>query len=258
MLSLLYTSCWYASAFSTIAKVGRRAAPSSSVCSLSSVAPGRQAVLGGHVPYAELAQTLHQVENEPLRLGKEALMARLLEKVWRESPEDLTLCVSLASLQLRPAERPLKLGMGNSLVLQAVSAACGASPEELKDELTRCGDLGDVAAARLDATAPTAEVLTLHDVCASLLELEAQQGKGAAGRKTEQLAAMLQRASPLEARYLLRSIRGKDRTGLGARSLRAALAQVGVRVCVCVRVRVCVCVCVCVRACACVTLRASA
>ena len=105
--------------------------------------------------------------------------------------------------------------------------SCGASPEALKDELTRCGDLGDVAAARLEETVPAAAELTLDEVRASLLELEAQQGKGATGRKTEQLAAMLQRASPLEARYLLRSIRGKDRTGLGERSLRAALAQVG-------------------------------
>ena len=41
------------------------------------------------------------------------------------------------------------------------------------------------------------------------------------------LAAVLRRATPLEAKYVVRSIRGKLRAGLGDRSLRAALAQAG-------------------------------
>eukprot|EP00966_Prymnesium_polylepis_P230127 5324918-Prymnesium_polylepis.2 len=190
------------------------------LCASSSEAPG--------MLYSELAGTLHEVEQEPSRLGKEDLMSRLLERAWRESTDDLGLCVSLTSLQLRPSEPPLKLGMGDSLVLKALAEACDAPPDELKQELTRHGDLGDVAAARLEA-APEGAPLALGEVRAALLQLDAEAGKGSAGRKTELLAAVLQRASPLEARYLLRSIRGKVRTGLGDRSLRAALAQAGAR-----------------------------
>ena len=60
-----------------------------------------------------------------------------------------------------------------------------------------------------------------------MLEIPADsgKGKGANERKASLVAALLGRAPPLEAQYIVRSIRGKLRSGLGDRSLRAALAQ---------------------------------
>ena len=89
------------------------------------------------LPYAELAQVLQDVELEPLRLRKEALMAEMLRRAWTSSRQQLWLCISLASLQLRPAEPPLKLGMGNKLILSALAEACGTPADELKDHLTQ-------------------------------------------------------------------------------------------------------------------------
>ena len=47
--------------------------------------------LSEDVPYADLARVLHDVEQEPLRLGKEALVAKLLERAWHSSGEQLWL-----------------------------------------------------------------------------------------------------------------------------------------------------------------------
>ena len=161
-------------------------------------------------------------------MAKEGLVADLLERALRGSPEELKLALSLASLQLTPGMRPLKLGMGNKLIVNALAEACGDPVSELTDELTRVGDLGVLAESRLAARPRGAEVLlTLADVHAALIELSTQAGEGSTARKTEQLAELLRSSSPVEARYMVRSLLGKLRTGLGGRSLRAALGQAG-------------------------------
>ena len=152
-------------------------------------------------------------------------MAELLSRARRISPEQLRLCVALTSLQLTPGTRALKLGMGDSLVVAALAEATGAPADDLKSELRQLGDLGDLAATHLANLPPSSPPLTLREASDSLLELAATSGTGASGDKTTQLAAVLRRAMPLEAKYVVRSIRGKLRAGLGDRSLRAALAQ---------------------------------
>lgn len=185
---------------------------------------------GGHLLYSDLATTLLAVEQEPARIAKEALFAELLERALRTSPDELSLALSLTSLQLSPNTRPLKLGMGNALILAALADACGDPVSELSEELSRVGDLGILAEARL-AAGPrddgAAAAFTLAQMHAALFELSTQSGKGASGRKTEQLSELLRRSSPVEARYMVRSLLGKLRTGLGGRSLRAALGQAG-------------------------------
>lgn len=194
---------------------------------LFSAVTGGPRVRMSSVPYLDLAETLQAVEHEPARVRKEALMAELLKHTLRQSSEELKLAVSLASLQLHPGERPVKLGMGNVLVVAALAEACGAPASELNEELNAVGDLGLVAEARIGAAmaASSTTPLTLASLHAALLSLEAQTGVGGATRKTTQLSALLQQSSPVEAKYVVRSIRGKLRTGLGDQSLRAALAQ---------------------------------
>ena len=120
--------------------------------------------VSGHVRYVELAQTLEAIEHKQARLGKEQLMAKLLERAWRQAPYDVTMCVALTSLQLSPATRPNKLGIGDALILSALSEASGTPMAELKAELAQVGDLGKVSIANLDAPPEGAEPLTLSEV----------------------------------------------------------------------------------------------
>ena len=179
------------------------------------------------VRYAELAQTLDSIEQADARLAKEELMAKLLERACREAPSDMTLCVALTSLQLSPGMRPSKLGIGDALILSALSEASGTPVATLKAELTQVGDLGIVSVDNLGEPPAGGAPLTLSEVHATLLELAVQSGDGSSTRKAQMLSEMMVRATPLEAKFIVRSIRGKTRTGLGDRSLRAALAQAG-------------------------------
>ena len=100
---------------------------------VSQIVATQQEVSGAGVHYGDLATTLLAVEQEPARVAKEALMAELLQRALRDSPDELKLALSLASLQLSPNTRPLKLGMGNGLIISALAKACGEA-----ETLHRC------------------------------------------------------------------------------------------------------------------------
>ena len=99
-----------------------------------------------------------------------------------------------------------------------VPAGDGAGPS---------GALGIVSVDNLGEPPAGSAPLTLSEVHGALLELAVQSGDGSSTRKAQMLSEMMARATPLEAKFIVRSIRGKTRTGLGDRSLRAALAQAG-------------------------------
>ena len=123
------------------------------------------------VRYAELAQTFDLIEQADARLAKEELMAKLLERACRGAPSDMTLCVALTSLQLSPGMRPSKLGIGDALILSALSEASGTPVATLKAELTQVGDLGIVSVDNLGEPPAGSAPLTLSEVHGALLEL---------------------------------------------------------------------------------------
>ena len=99
-------------------------------------------------------------------------------------------------LQLNPSEPPLKLGVGEALIVSALAEACGTPVAELNDELQSTGDLGLLAQARIaqaagsssSAGAAVAPPLTLADMRVELLALSEETGKGSVGRKSARLA----------------------------------------------------------------------
>jgi ATP-dependent DNA ligase len=189
---------------------------------------------------ARLADTLQRVAAEPARLKATSIMSQLLEGVLRETPQELLPCVALATMQLEPASRPLKLGVGEGIVLQALETATGHPAKELKSALRTEGDVGEFTARLLAERPPWAEraasgsvgeeeeeaplPLRVNEVHAALLAIAAQSGKGANGRRAELLAELLQRASPSEGTLIVRAVRGQLRSGLADKGMRDALA----------------------------------
>ena len=68
--------------------------------------------------------------------------------------------------------------------------------------------------------------LEVATVVRTLRQIAAAEGQGSQGRKLELLAGLLGRATPLEARYLLRLVTGNLRLGIGTPTILDALAQV--------------------------------
>src|SRR5438477_392391 len=94
------------------------------------------------------------------------------------------------------------------------------------------GDLGQAAEQLLAETvlaktgAARQASLDVVTVVKTLRQIAAAEGQGSQGRKLELLGGLLARATPLEARYLLRLVTGNLRLGIGTPTILDALAQV--------------------------------
>ena len=128
---------------------------------------------------------------------------------------------------IAPEFAGVDLGLAEKLAVRAVATATGASPAEVTALVRQTGDLGLAAEQLLAATAADRQAtLTVPAVVDTLHQIAAAQGAGSQGRKLDLLAGLLARATPLEARYLLRLVTKGLRLGIGTPTILDALAQV--------------------------------
>jgi DNA ligase-1 len=176
------------------------------------------------VEYRIVAEAYRDLEQISARL---ALIDRLAELV-AVTPADLlpTVCYLCQGL-IAPEFAGIDLGLAEKLAVRAVATATGTSPEEVSTSVRESGDLGLAAEQLLSATAAgRADSLQVTTVVDTLHEIAEAEGPGSQGRKLELLGTLLDQATPLEARYLLRLVTGNLRLGIGTPTILDALAQV--------------------------------
>src|SRR5262249_22014115 len=114
--------------------------------------------------------------------------------------------------------------------VRAVATATGTDAAHVAALVRETGDLGQAAERLLARTGAgaggQAAGLEVTEVVRTLREIAAAEGAGSQGRKLELLTGLLTRATPLEARYLLRLVTGNLRLGIGTPTILDALAQV--------------------------------
>jgi DNA ligase 1 len=140
-----------------------------------------------------------------------------------------TVCYLCQGL-IAPEFAGVDLGLAEKLAIRAVATAVGTDTAQVTALVRETGDLGQAAERLL--TLPIAGVgsraagLEVTEVVRTLREIAAAEGTGSQGRKLELLAGLLTRATPLEARYLLRLVTRNLRLGIGTPTILDALAQV--------------------------------
>ena len=159
--------------------------------------------------------------------GRRVLIDRLAA-LFAQTPTDLlgTVCYLCQGL-IAPEFAGVDLGLAEKLASRAVATATDASPEQVATGVRETGDLG-VAAERLltDVAPARPATLPVTDVVDTLYQIARAEGPGSQGRKLDLLAGLLSRATPLEARYLLRHVTGGLRLGIGTPTILDALALV--------------------------------
>jgi DNA ligase 1 len=176
------------------------------------------------VQYKTIAEAYRDLEQATGRLALTARLAELLAA----TPADLlpTVCYLCQGL-IAPEFAGIDLGLAEKLAVRAVATATGRTPEQVASSVRETGDLGQAADQLLtEAAAGRAASLPVTDVVGTLHEIAAAEGPGSQGRKLDLLAGLLTRATPLEARYLLRLVTGGLRLGIGTPTILDALAQV--------------------------------
>jgi DNA ligase 1 len=176
------------------------------------------------VRYQIVAEAYRNLEGSSARLE---LIGRLAELVRQTPDELLPTVVLLCQGQIAPDFAGVELGLNERLAARAVATAAEFPAEQVLATAREVGDLG-LTAERLLAAAPGARParLEVRVVFEGLHQVAAAEGTGSQGRKLAGLGSLLQQATPLEARYLVRTCTGSLRLGIGTATILDALAEV--------------------------------
>jgi DNA ligase 1 len=179
---------------------------------------------GARVRYEIVAEAYRDLEGASGRLE---MIGRLADLV-RETPEELLATVALLCQgQIAPDFAGVELGLADRLAARAVAQTVGVPVEQVLAVARDTGDLG-LAAERLlaDVAGSRAASLEVEAVFQGLHQIAQAEGAGSQGRKLDGLVGLLGQATPLEARYLLRTVTATLRLGIGTATILDALAEV--------------------------------
>ena len=177
----------------------------------------------GLVKYETVAEAYRDLEQASGRLALTDRLATLLAG----TPAGLlpTVCYLCQGL-IAPEFAGVDLGLAEKMAVRAVATTTGTAPEQVAASLRETGDLGQAAEQLLATTAAGRPAsLQVAAVVDTLHRIAEAEGPGSQGRKLELLAGLLNQATPLEARYLLRLVTGGLRLGIGTPTILDALAR---------------------------------
>ncbi len=170
--------------------------------------------------FSEFTRTLEALEATSSRTSMYELLGRLFA---RACPEEVSPIAYLCEGRLLPAFEGVETGMGERTVALAIATATNCPVEDVTDASARLGDLGLVAEELIPRS--RRPKLSVTDVHRGLLEIARTSGRGSAEAKQKRLTFLLARATPLEARYIVRLTLGRLRLGVGAPTIIEAVAR---------------------------------
>lgn len=166
------------------------------------------------------AQTAEAVAATTKKLAKAALLGEYFQHL---ADDDLARAARYFAGQQFALNDARTTNVGGSILSEALCTSTGVSPETLGPRYARWGDGGDVAFEIFCEAKPgNPPSLTLAETESLLAGLSATRGKKA---KTELLSATLSRATPLEAKYLVKLLSGDLRIGLREGLVEDAIAR---------------------------------
>ncbi|KAG2350340.1 ATP-dependent DNA ligase [Suillus weaverae] len=190
--------------------------------------------IGDPVPYAALTKTFSLIEATTKRLEKTALLTSFFLLVIQRSKKDdfnsLLQSVYLCINRLSPDYVGVELGIGESLLIKAISESTGRSLATVKADLKKEGDLGLVAmnSKNSQKTLFKPKPLTVPFVFSNLREIALSSGHSSQAKKVSIITKLLAACQDFEAKYIVRSLEGKLRIGNAERTVLVALAHAAV------------------------------
>ncbi|HTW43901.1 MAG TPA: ATP-dependent DNA ligase [Acidobacteriaceae bacterium] len=165
--------------------------------------------------FAELCEALTATTK---KLEKRALIADSLRN---SSPPDAALTALYLAGTPFPETDRRTLNVGGSLLSKALAEVAHASREAMHAAYRRHGDLGSAAVDLLANHAPSGNPLTLSAIESAFALLSTARGPAP---KLTLVLDLLHRASPLEAKYLIKLITGDMRIGVKQSLVEEAIA----------------------------------
>ena len=179
--------------------------------------------------FLAFAQLCQKVEAVSGSLEKIDLVAAFLSGL---DEAELSVACSYVMGTLFSPSLDLVLGVGPSILYEALAKACGCQTEQISQMLRATGDPGLVAAGIVETRRPLGfaaflkvEPLSIADVYERFVTIAHASGKRSQDIKIKNLQFLFSQAGSLEARYIARLAIEDMRIGIGEGGVRDAVAR---------------------------------
>jgi DNA ligase-1 len=174
--------------------------------------------------FSIVTEIFEKMENTTKRIELTNILVELLKKTPKKIIPN---AVYLLQGIIRPNFEGVELGIAEKLAIRAISKSSGLSIKKIEDDYRKVGDLGLTASNILKLktqTTFTAEKITLERVYETLFKIAKLEGKGSQDLKMKHISSLLNDATPLEAKFVLKILLGTLRLGVAENTVMDALA----------------------------------
>jgi DNA ligase-1 len=174
--------------------------------------------------FSILSDSLEKMELTSKRLELTDILVELLKKT---PIETMSKIIYLIQGKLRPNFEGVEIGIAEKLVIRAISKSSGSTIKKIESDYNNGGDLGKTAANILKEKTQTtfaAETITLERVYDTLLKISKLEGKGSQDMKIKYVSSLLNDATPIESKFILKILLGRLRLGIAENTMMDALA----------------------------------
>ena len=174
--------------------------------------------------FSTLAEIFQRMEKTSKRIELTDILVELLKKTPKEILPNV---VYLLQGIIRPNFEGVELGIAEKLAIHAISKSSGLSIKNIEDDYREGGDLGLTASNILKLktqTTFTVEKITVERVYDTLFKIAKLEGKGSQDLKIKYISSMLNDATPVEAKFVMKILLGTLRLGVAENTVMDALA----------------------------------
>jgi len=174
--------------------------------------------------FSIISEMFEMMEKTTKRIELTNILVELLKKTPKKIIPNV---VYLLQGIIRPNFEGVELGIAEKLAIRAISKSAGLPIKKIEDDYRVGGDLGLTASNILKIktqTTFTAEKITVERVYETLFKIAKLKGKGSQDLKMKHISSLLNDATPLEAKFVIKILLGTLRLGIAENTVMDALA----------------------------------
>ena len=174
--------------------------------------------------FSIISEMFEMMEKTTKRIELTNILVELLKKTPKKIIPNV---VYLLQGIIRPNFEGVELGIAEKLAIRAISKSAGLPIKKIEDDYRECGDLGLTASNILKIktqTTFTAEKITVERVYETLFKIAKLEGKGSQDLKMKYISSLLNDATPLEGKFVLKILLGTLRLGVAENTVMDALS----------------------------------
>jgi len=175
--------------------------------------------------YQKLCEIYEDLEQNPSRLKKTEILSNFLKTLKKEKNLEI---IYLLQGRVWPDYIEKEFGISSQLSIKALAKTSGLNSQDIVKKLKKLGDLGKVAQEIIKSKRQStlfSHKLTTQKVIQNLKKLPELEGKGTIDRKISLISELLTSASPLEAKYIIRTLLNDLRIGVASGTLRDSIVS---------------------------------